>query len=254
VTGTPEILSAFTPVSLEEMGRVRLMNRRDTKFVFTEEMLPAILQDLLSEYSVLEVNNTRALRYQTDYYDTPEFFHFQQHHNKHLNRYKVRTRRYLESNDSFFEIKFKNNHGRTIKERISLGDGEDGINERVRAFLRRKSLLNGSLLEHKLRVNYHRVTLVSKHQAERVTIDFDLSYSNGACQQSYERLIIAEVKQENKSRSPFTALMRKKRIRCFSISKYCLGIITLYSHVRHNLLKPKLRYLNKLSYATVRSS
>lgn len=254
MTEAPEILNGFASVSLAEMARVRLMDRKDTKFVFTEELLPAILQDLLSEYSVLEVNNTRAPRYQTDYYDTPEFFHFQQHHNKHLNRNKVRTRRYLESNDSFFEIKFKNNHGRTIKERISLGEGEDGINDRTREFLHSKSILDDSLLEHKLRVNYHRITLVSKRQAERVTIDFGLSYSNGACQQSYERLIIAEVKQENKSRSPFTSLMRKNKIRRFSISKYCLGIITLYGHVRHNLLKPKLRYLNKLSYATDRSS
>ena len=249
MTEAPQILNDFAPVSLEEMGRVRLMDRKDTKFVFTDDKLPAILRDLLPAYSVLEINQARSSRYQTDYYDTPEFYHFQQHHNKHLNRYKVRTRRYLESNDAFFEIKFKNNHGRTIKERISMGDGEDGINERTREFLHRKTILEDTFLEHKLRVNYHRITLVNKHQAERVTIDFGLSYSNGSRQQSYERLIIAEVKQENKSRSPFTALMRRNKIRPFSISKYCLGIITLYDNVKHNLLKPKLRHLKRLTYA-----
>lgn len=249
MTGTPEILTGFTPISLEEMGRVKLMDRKDTKFVFMEDMLPLILQELQTEYSVLEINHKRAPRYQTDYYDTPEFYHFQQHHNKHLNRYKVRTRTYLDSNDSYFEIKFKNNHGRTIKERISIANGESGINERSRAFLHRKTLIEDSLLEHKLRVNYNRITLVHKQKAERVTIDFGLCYSNATDRRSYDRLIIAEVKQENKSRSPFSSLMRRNRIRRFSISKYCLGIITLYGHVRHNLLKPKLRYLNRLIHA-----
>jgi hypothetical protein len=250
VTGTAEILSTFTPVSLEEMGRVRLMDRKDTKFVFTEEMLPAILQELQLEYSVLVVNNSRDSRYQTDYFDTPEFYHFQQHHTKHLNRFKVRTRRYLESNDAFFEIKFRNNHGRTMKERISMSNGEGGISEQMRSFLRRKAPLYNNDLEHKLRVNFHRITLVHKHHTERVTVDYGLHYSDATREHSYERLIIAEVKQDKKCRSPFIILMRSKKIRRLSISKYCLGVMTLYGHVRHNLLKPKLRYLNRLIYAS----
>lgn len=250
MTGINGILSGFVPVSLADIGRVRLMDRKDTKFVFTEEMLPEILENLKSAYSVLEVNNIRAPRYQTDYYDTPEFYHFQQHHTKHLNRYKVRTRKYLESNDSFFEIKLRNNHGRTIKERISIADDEAGINELTRSFIHRKSPVNHSELEHKLRVRFHRITLVNKHQIERVTVDFGLHYSNDTTEHSYERLIIAEVKQEKTSRSPFILLMRTNKIRRFSISKYCLGIMTLYGHVKHNLLKPKLRYLKRLTYAT----
>ena len=250
MTGIEDILSAFTAITLNEMDRVKLMDRKDTKYVFREDTLPLVLHDLMTEYKVLAVNNARAPRYQTDYYDTPDFFHFQQHHSKHLNRYKVRTRRYLESNDAFFEIKFRNNHGRTVKQRILLQEGEEAINERMRIFLRRKTPVNDLSLEHKLRVRYRRITLVHHTLPERVTIDYDLHYSNEGGEHGYEKLIIAEVKQERKAVSPFIRLMRTRRIREFRISKYCLGIMTLYGHVRHNLLKPKLRYLNRIIHAS----
>ena len=48
-------LSAFLPVSLEEMSGIRLMNRTDTKFVTSLDKLSLILQFSVTDYRVQEV-------------------------------------------------------------------------------------------------------------------------------------------------------------------------------------------------------
>ena len=47
-------LSAFLPVSLEEMSGIRLMNRTDTKFVTSLDKLSLILQFAVTDYRVQE--------------------------------------------------------------------------------------------------------------------------------------------------------------------------------------------------------
>ena len=42
------ILNGFQPITLEEMDRVKLMNRTDTKFAFTYEQLEHILTGINS--------------------------------------------------------------------------------------------------------------------------------------------------------------------------------------------------------------
>lgn len=244
-----KILSGFSSISLEEIGKVAFMDRMDTKFVFPAARLPEILNELSQGYQVLEVNSARATRYETVYYDTPDFFHFHQHHSGHLRRYKVRTRCYLETQDSFVEIKFKTNHGRTVKHRIPVQDCHEEITGKVRSFVGTKTDNAGSMLEPKLRIRFSRITLIDLGKTERVTLDFGLAYSNETQNHSFDLLIIAEVKQGCRTCSPFIRLMRRKKIRRFTISKYCLGVMSLYSHVKHNRFKPKLRYLNLLTHA-----
>src|SRR4051812_12077582 len=112
------ILREFSPITLEEMDEVKLQDRTDTKFVFAAKLLPSILEKLSKDCKVLEVNGIRLSRYETLYYDTDDFLLYNMHQNRRANRYKIRTRKYVESDLNFFEIKFKNNKGRTIKERV----------------------------------------------------------------------------------------------------------------------------------------
>jgi hypothetical protein len=244
------ILSEFDPITLHEMGSVKLMDRRDTKFVFLRELLPSFLDQLKSQYRVVEVHGVRVPRYLTTYFDTDDFLHFQHHHTKRLNRYKVRIRTYLESNETFFEIKYKNNHFRTIKNRIPVDHTGDCICEKSKDFLALNTPIDGSTLSPKLRIRYSRITLVNKDCPERVTLDIGLHFEGNGREKSYEDLVVAEVKQGCRAMSPFSVTMRDHRIRPLSVSKYCLGIACLYSHVRHNLMKPKIRLLNKYAYAS----
>ena len=66
-----ESLACFAPISLAEMGSVKLMNRIDTKFVVPQILLPVILNAAMGDYFVQEIDNKRVATYDTMYYDTP---------------------------------------------------------------------------------------------------------------------------------------------------------------------------------------
>ncbi|HRD38564.1 MAG TPA: VTC domain-containing protein, partial [Bacteroidia bacterium] len=64
------ILMHFEPISLKEMDAVKLMDRTDTKFTFTENELEKVLLMVKDDYKVLEVEGKRQSAYKTLYYDT----------------------------------------------------------------------------------------------------------------------------------------------------------------------------------------
>jgi len=57
VDNISQILIEFDPVSLEELDKVRLMNRVDCKFIFNINKLPTILNNVKDKYNILEINN-----------------------------------------------------------------------------------------------------------------------------------------------------------------------------------------------------
>ena len=100
------ILLKFESIDLDEItsgnSAVALMKRCDTKFVFPREVLPQILEELSSSYRVLEINDKRNFAYKNIYFDTPTSLFYLQHHNKKLNRHKVRFRTYVDSDLTLF--------------------------------------------------------------------------------------------------------------------------------------------------------
>jgi hypothetical protein len=242
------ILKAFTPISLDEMDSVKLMNRADTKFIFRSEMLPLLLEQLKNDYFILEVEGARNSKYETIYYDTEDFMFFHHHRRGKANRNKVRLRTYVESDLHFFEIKYKNNKDRTIKKRIKRNEQNVVISKKANEFLLEKTHLTADDLLPRLWANYSRITLVNKHAPERLTIDTNLCYKNETKEKALPELVIAEMKQEKKRKSVFSELMRANHISEVSISKYCFGVIFLYEGIRMNNFKPKLLILNKLCH------
>ena len=123
-------LEALRPITLEEMEGIKLMNRIDSKYLTDEATLLHIL-DRAAEagYRVLVTEGMRispydSIYYDSVYYDTAGLRMFYDHHNRRLVRQKVRTRSYVNSGDTFLEIKRKNNKGRTKKKRIGIPAGE----------------------------------------------------------------------------------------------------------------------------------
>lgn len=241
-----QVLSRFEPISLEQMDNVRLMDRTDTKFVFRIEQLPFFLEQVSNDYRVLEVTSARISRYETLYFDTEDFQLYLKHQNGKLNRYKIRFRKYVESGLNFFEIKFKNNKGRTIKERIRRNDIEYNLEGEIRRLINEKTPLDPRLLIPRLWVNYSRITLVNKLSRERLTIDINLNFKNNTSNKNFNSIVIAEIKQEKSSPSPFLKTMKQHHIREGSISKYCLGVISLYERVKKNNFKSRLLSLDKV--------
>jgi hypothetical protein len=249
-----EILNQFDSISLAEMDSVKLMDRTDTKYVFTESLLPEFINALTPHYRILSVNGNRISKYESLYFDTPNFELFQKHHQGKLNRFKIRFRKYVESDLNFFEVKFKNNKGRTIKDRVKQKYIGDTINDKAELLLNEKTPILKNNLEPKIWVNYSRITLVNKHSPERVTLDLGLHFKNQEQIKHIENIVIAEVKQDKSLASPFIRLMRQYHIREGSISKYCFGIISIFDKIKHNNFKPKLLQLKKIANVTITSN
>jgi len=244
------ILNQFEPISLKEMDSVKLMDRTDTKFTFTENELEKVLSMVKEDYRVLEIEGKRQSSYKTLYYDTDNLKMYLNHHNGHLNRYKIRHRTYVDSNTGYLEVKYKNNKGRTIKERIKKKITPLNWEKDTGDFLLEKTPYSPDMLKPTLWVNYKRITLVSKNNTERVTIDVDLEFINDNITESLNSLVIAEVKLDKKSPSVFLSKMKELHIREGSISKYCMGIALTKPQVKINNFKEKLMSLKNILYGS----
>ena len=161
------ILSDFKPVSLEEIEEVKLMNRIDRKYWFHISKLNQILEFTLADYDVLEINGLRLMEYQTTYFDTPENTMYLKHHNRKLNRHKVRQRKYVSTNSSFLEIKLKTNKKRTIKKRIAADFERTDFSNTEMNFIKEKSMFQGDELYSSLNNKFNRITLIHKNKLDR---------------------------------------------------------------------------------------
>lgn len=243
-------------VSLSEAERVKLLDRMELKYVFTLDKLNKIFNSLHKEYYILSTCQTAYGRYENYYFDTENFNLYLDHHNGKLNRFKVRLRHYIETNNFFFEVKMKTNKGRTIKSRVEIPSFDRSLDYTKKVItkesieLLKPTSYTFEMLNQCLQINYSRITLINKHCAERITLDIDLTYISSNMVKKFDQLVVAEVKQPRLSTSPFTLLMHSMHIHPLSVSKYCLGIASLYTSVKINNFKRKLLYVNKLCNIT----
>lgn len=236
------------------MDGVKLMDRTDTKYTFHINELRDVLTQAALNYKVLCVKENKISRYKTLYFDTHDFDLYNKHHSGKLNRYKIRHRTYVESELGFLEVKYKNNKGRTIKTRIKENQIPSFQSGQAFDFLSKTLPFNPLNLVPKIWINYHRITLVNKTSAERLTIDLNLEFLKDSQSQTLHQLVIAEVKQDSKIDSPFVAIMKQKHIREGSISKYCMAIANTFNGVKKNNFKYKLLNISKIinhDFATI---
>ncbi len=240
------ILNKFNPVSLEEIDEVKLMNRIDRKYWFHSSKLYQLLRKALPYYDILEINGQRLMDYQTVYFDTPENSMYLKHHNRKLNRHKVRQRKYVSTDSSFLEVKFKTNKKRTIKERIATEFEPNEIVQEQLQFIDVNTPFNGNNLEPKLNNEFKRITLIHKEKLDRCTIDLNPVFWNENGKTTVEHLVIFELKRGRSLKSsPMLTLMRELKIRQRGLSKYCTGRAMLEPELKQNMFKPRLRFLSK---------
>ncbi len=241
------IIQKMPSIGLKEMDSVALMKRIDTKFMIPTDKLSSILNAVFDHYRVLEIDNKRIMSYSSQYFDTSvkDFYH--DHHNGKINRMKVRIRKYVDSNLAFLEIKKKDGKGYTTKYRTRIGDFEHILSLKSNAFIQ-KSTSKVLTLEHSIFNDFRRITLVNNDLNERVTIDFNLSFTKDQEVKSLDKIIIVEVKQEGVNRnSPIIQALRNSREYPFSISKYCIGVLQHFQDVKYNRFKKKLLTIKKIS-------
>jgi hypothetical protein len=246
-------LNNFAPIGLNEMDKVTLLNRTDTKFVMTIEQLAQALRSVSDQYRVLVIEHQRIQHYRTLYFDTPKFDFYHRQTSGYHDIFKVRTREYMDTRVSFLEVKYKDQKKRTDKKRLCTQAPVTALDENVDEFLGDYNPYTSKDLEPKLWNTFTRITLVSKYNLERLTIDFDLGFFNDERAFYLDGIVIAEVKQDGFStHSDFIQLMRQMGLRSSGFSKYCFGASLLFEQLKHNVIKPKLLMVNKLNQGAIR--
>jgi hypothetical protein len=240
-------LSEFNSISLKDLDKVQLLNRKDTKFVFSQNKLLQLLDRLKPLYRILEIEGKRTFVYDNTYFDTDEFFFYTQHHNECRKRFKVRYRKYCETKEQYFEIKVKDNKNRTIKNRLKINDGNGHFGEEEKRLISETTGLSPQHLIPKLDMQFSRITLADNSFNERLTIDTNLYVKNGISRKIFDQLVISEIKQKKYNpKSDFIQILRNIKIPEMRFSKYCMGMLHVNRGIKYNRFKPKLLQINKI--------
>lgn len=245
------LLDRLEPITLEEMTSIRLMNRIDSKYLANEDQLELLLDMVRQDYLVQETDGSRMANYSTLYLDDDQLTMYLNHHNRRLNRQKVRIRSYVDSNLNFFEVKTKNNHGRTKKKRFQVEDCNQWNTPQAADFLAQYSMYGIGLDEiaPKIRNYFKRITLVNRGRTERLTIDSMLRFHNmeSGLDRDMERLVVLEVKRDGNTPSPIMDIFRELRIHPSGFSKYCIGMALTTPGIKCGNFKTKLRKIEKIT-------
>lgn len=247
-------LNSFEAHDLDAQERASLLDRIDNKFVINIHDLPAILLAIKNSYSILSINDENLFDYETVYYDTQAFDLYHMHHAGKKNRFKIRTRRYLQTNKTYHEIKIKDNKGLTKKVRQ-----EQLANSTTSTF--NKSLLKDTLnidadsFNKKVRVKYKRFTLLNKLSNQRVTVDINIQFENMDTHylKQMNNIAIIEIKRERSDhqlkQSCLHSVLKKMAYRETTFSKYCMGcLLTKIKGIKYNHFKTNLLDLSHASY------
>ena len=238
------------PITLEEMSGIKLMNRTDTKFVATLEQLHSFLLAVRGKYYIQEIDGKRIASYHTTYFDTTDYHMYGIHHAGRQVREKIRVRTYLDSDQTFFEIKNKNNHGRTKKKRISIR-GHHAVeqeHENIIPFMAKHAWYTIDEISPVIENWFNRITLVNFGKTERLTIDFNLRFhhlkSDG--NNRLQRVAIIELKRDGNVPSPALDILREVRIKRSGFSKYCIGSALTNRQLKRNNFKERLTMIAKM--------
>ena len=249
-------IADFRPITLEEMEKVRLMNRTDTKYIFHLGLLQEILFSARDSYRILCIGELKIFQYNSLYYDTAGMELYHGHHNGIRPRYKVRFREYIDTNRVFLEVKKKSADERTRKSRKRVSSMETSLSLDSQLYIHKRVPSGYNDLRPSLQTIFKRMTLVSDNEDERITIDTGLVFSQGNIKKNLQNTVICEVKRDAASGvSAFMKILKYHRVYPGNLSKYCLGTIFMNSSIKANRFKENVLNISKLeneytSYST----
>jgi hypothetical protein len=241
-------LTQFGSLSLDELnGRAALLDRMENKYLLRSEAFSEVLADLHGAFDVLVIDDRRIFSYETIYFDTADFQSYHQHLQGKRRRFKIRTRRYVESDLYYFEVKLKGVRGRTVKKRMSISLEQHGrVTPEGTRFIRDTfASVYGERFEApyfpRLAMLYRRLALVGIETPERVTVDFGFNFAGAgdARAAAPADLVIVEAKSE-RGYGAADRVMREHRVRGGSCNKYCVGLNLVRPHLRYNGFKRTL--------------
>ncbi len=238
--------ASFAPTPAAAARRSALQQRLTMKFLLPADLMPQIAGELAGTYTLLLARGKRSARYRTLNFDTEDLHFFHAHRRGYRRREKVRIRHYDDRELSFFEVKQRIHTLKSVKRRWPHAYDDNTPDAEDLALARQYTGIQARLLPQTWTL-YRRLNLVSRESDERVTVDFDLRFSDGSNVVEALNVVVVEIKQPQMSRSsPAMIALRRRGFRPGKFSKYCAAIVALHPEVRHNRLRPRLRAMRAI--------
>lgn len=262
MTSTQLVASAVAPlgpVSLDELNAgAGLLTRVDRKYLLAGSDLAAVIASLRSPASadgqsavrVLQIDQTRSFGYQSVYFDTPYLTSYLMSARRRPRRFKVRTREYLDSGQSWLEVKTRDRRGRTVKTRTPYNQAERldwgalqfvGEQLRVGCPVEPEVIVD---LAAELATRYQRTTLLLPGEAgqqARATLDTELVAEDVLGNRlALPGLAIVETKSANGCSALDRQLWRLGH-RPIKVSKFATTLAALHPVLPANKWHPALR-------------
>lgn len=230
----------------EVIALADLQTRIDRKYLVPAAVFTRLIAQFDTTLSALQIEGRRLFDYESVYFDTPQLLTFHQHAYGRRNRFKVRTRTYLDSDETVLEVKTEGRRGETVKERHPYE-----VHERNRLTPAARDVVAGCLagpdatrtLTPSLVSRYARSTLVDFATGSRMTCDVDLDFLAGDRSRAVpgpDDLVLIESKTAGAA-APVDAALWAAGHRPISISKYCVGLALLDPQLPANRWNRTLR-------------
>lgn len=244
VSSLAQLASHFESAHSDLIEKRVLQKRKDSKYLVDLDKLEMLFDGFFSHYRVLEENQLKVQRYQTRYFDEESLRCFENDKSNVTPRHKVRIRKYLDRDLSFFEIKSRN-ETQTKKRRVLLecaeedkqhyehdkeGTSDCGIGENEESLILKYTDLDPGKLQCEVKTSFHRLTLLGVKRNERITIDTNLIFERRGEQLRWEQFAIVEIKHPIGRVSPFSKSLALAGYKVDGFSKYKTAIESFLDH------------------------
>ncbi|THG33522.1 polyphosphate polymerase domain-containing protein [Naasia lichenicola] len=214
-----------------------LQTRVDRKYLLGAAEADRVLRTLADsepEAKVLEIDGEREFGYESVYFDTPDLLSFRMAATARRRRFKLRTRSYLDSGDTFLELKTRGARSATVKDRMPYEpERRDVLTPHARDYadsgLAEIGIADADTLELQptLITRYSRTTIYQPRSGSRATVDTDLRWeSDGGEVLSRPRLVIIETKSGSRT-SETDRILWSLGHRPATVSKYGTGLAAI---------------------------
>ena len=217
-----------------------LLTRIDRKYLVDLSQFDQLMSALAGSVRVLTIDGCYVFGYVSQYFDTEDLITYRAHLQQRRRRYKVRTRRYLETGDTFVEVKYKGPRQLTMKVRQrteipSVPPSSDLATQFARRVV---GEVYGQPLRQPLHasaaVRNRRATFVSSLDRARITVDADVTLEDGSqVGHMREGTLLVETKTDGRM-GRADAILKGMGVRPAQISKYCAAIALLRTDVPSN--------------------
>jgi len=222
--------AALPTVGLLELSRwADFQTRRDRKYLVPRDAVEELVV-ALPPARVLSIDGATSFRYESVYFDTDDLTSYAAAAKRRPRRFKVRTRSYIESEESMLEVKVRDPRGQTVKHRTAHPfDRRGELTAEGERFLRTLPAVSSPArdLQAVVVTSYRRSTFMLDDRQARVTVDTDLRWATAdGTELALPGVAIIETKTRGRP-SSYDRVLWRAGVRPSTVSKYCTGLAAL---------------------------